>query len=80
MRFCEPLTDIRLQNERIKNSDSVKYLDTKISFDVHFDKAERRLSNHVFAVARIRKFAIINVLNLFYSSFIEPIILYGRLI
>ena len=58
MWFCEPMTDIRLQYERLKNSDSVKYLgihlDRNFSSDVHVDEVVKRLSKIVFAVARIR--------------------------
>ena len=38
MWFCDPLTDIRPQSERLKNSDSEKYLvidsDRNLSFNV----------------------------------------------
>ena len=40
--FCDPLRDIRLQNESLKNSDSVKYLsfhlERSLSLAVHVDK------------------------------------------
>ena len=84
MWFCEPITDIRLQNENLKNSDSVKYLgihlDRNFSFEVHVDNVVKRLSKHVFAISRIRKFVNRSVLLRYYKSFIEPTIRYGLLI
>ena len=55
MGFCQPLTDIRLHNQRFTNSDSVKYLgihlDKNFSPDVYVYEIVTRLSKHVFAVA-----------------------------
>ena len=84
MWFCQPLTDIRLQIERLKNSDSLRYLgislDRNFSFDLHFDKVVKRLSRHVFAVARIRKNLSRNVLIPYYRSFFKAKFRYGLLI
>ena len=83
--FCNPMTDIRLQIEKLNNSDSVKYLDIHLdrnfSFDVqHVDSVVKRLSKRGFAVARIWKFVSRKVLILYYGFFIEPIVRYGLLI
>ena len=82
--FCQPLTDIRLQIERLKNSDSVRYLginlDKNFSFDIHFDKVVKRLSRHVFAVARTGKNLNRNVLIPYYRSFFKAKIRYCLLI
>ena len=72
--FCKPMTDIRFQIEKLNNSDSVKYLgihlDRNFFFEVqHVDSVVKRLSKHVFAVARIRKFVSRKVLILYYGSF-----------
>ena len=50
------------------------------SSDVRVDKVVKRLSKHVFAVTRIRKFVSRNVLIFYYRSFIEPIAPHGLLI
>ena len=84
MWFCKPLTDIRPQIERIKNSYSAKYLgihlDRNFFIAVHVDKVVKCLSKHVFAVAKIRNFVNRNVLILYYRSFIGPVVRHGLLI
>ena len=84
MWFCQPLTDIRLQIEGLKNSDSVRYLginlDKNFSFDIHFDKVVKRLSRHVFAVARIGENLNRNVFIPYYRSFFKAKFRYGLLI
>ena len=82
MRFCQPLTDNRLQNERLKNSDSVKYLrihlDRELSFDVHVVAGCKTLVRAcALLVARITNFVSRNVLILYYRSFNEQIVRYG---
>ena len=80
MWFCDPLTDIRPQSERLKNSNFVNYLVIHSNRNFSFNAYKKRLSKHVFAVARIRNLVSRNVLILCYPSFIEPIIRYGLLI
>ena len=80
-RFCELLTDIGLQQERLKSSHSVKYLgihlDKNLSTDGHVDKVVKCIPKYVFSVTRIKKIANRNDLILYCRSFIEPIVRYG---
>ena len=80
MCFCDPLTDIRPQSERLKNLNCVNYLVIHSNRNLSFNVYKKRLSKHVLAVARIRKLVSRNVLILCYRSFIEPINRYGLLI
>ena len=84
MWFCKPEDDIKINNEALTPSESVKYLGIKLdkcfTFGSHVDSILKKLSKHVFVIAKIRKFVSRSVLFRYYKAYAEPVIRYGLLI